>query len=86
MVQGRRRQSFYEGKGQQCLPEKEWVIVRGTHEALVDEEIFNRVQERMERAGGEMYPERSRGVSNMYRRGTACLPGRCFPPEKSHFK
>ena len=50
MVQGRRRQSFYEGKGQQCLPEKEWVIVRGTHEALVDEEIFNRVQERMDRA------------------------------------
>ena len=44
MVQGRRRQSFYEGKGRQRIPQKEWVIVRGTHEALVDEGIFKRAQ------------------------------------------
>lgn len=49
MVQGRRRQSFYEGKGWQRIPQKEWVIVRGTHEALVDEGIFKRAQERMEK-------------------------------------
>lgn len=44
MVQGRKKQSFYEGKGQRHTPESEWKVVRNTHEPIVDEQTFQRVQ------------------------------------------
>lgn len=44
MVQGRKKQSFYEGKSQTYTPESEWKIVRNTHEAIIDEAIFDKVQ------------------------------------------
>ncbi len=45
MVQGRKRQSFSEGKKQQLLPQTEWTIVRNTHVPLIDEVTFQKVQE-----------------------------------------
>lgn len=48
MVQGCKRQSFYEGKGQRRLPQKEWIIVRNTHEAIISEDVFTEVQKIME--------------------------------------
>lgn len=45
MVQGKKRASFYEGKPQQQLPESEWIIVRNTHEPLIDTNTFYAVQE-----------------------------------------
>ena len=44
MVQGRKKQSFYEGKAQIYVPESEWKIVRHTHEAIIDQETFDTVQ------------------------------------------
>lgn len=44
MVQGCRRESFYEGKKQQTLPVSEWLIVHNTHEPIIDEETFRAVQ------------------------------------------
>ena len=44
MVQGRKRGSFYEGKKQQKIPKSDWVIVRNTHEPIVDEGVFLKVQ------------------------------------------
>lgn len=43
MVQGRKKQSFYEGKAQIYVPESEWKIVRHTHEAIIDQETFDTV-------------------------------------------
>lgn len=48
MVQGRKRQSFSEGKKQQQLPQAEWTVVRNTHEPLVDRDTFQKVQEMAE--------------------------------------
>ena len=45
MVQGRKKQSFYEGKRQTYVDEAEWVIVRNTHEPLIDCETFEKVQQ-----------------------------------------
>lgn len=45
MIQGKKRASFYEGKPQQRLPESEWIIVRNTHEPLIDINTFCTVQE-----------------------------------------
>ncbi len=44
MVQGRKRQSFYEGTPQTYVDESEWIIVRNTHEPIIDEDTFNAVQ------------------------------------------
>lgn len=45
MEQGQRRSALSEGlKKDRYLPKKEWTIVRGTHEALIDEETFAAVQ------------------------------------------
>ena len=45
MVQGRKKQSFYEGKRQTYVDEADWIIVRNTHEPIVDGEIFEKVQQ-----------------------------------------
>lgn len=43
-VQGRRRSEFYAGIPERLLPPSEWIIVKNTHEPLVDQETFDRVQ------------------------------------------
>lgn len=44
MVQGRKKQSFYEGKSQTYVDEADWIIVRNTHEPIIDTETFETVQ------------------------------------------
>lgn len=44
MVQGKYRQSFYEGKPAARVDESEWIRVENTHDALVDPETFETVQ------------------------------------------
>lgn len=44
MVQGRKRQSFYDGAKQVCTPESEWVVVHNTHEPIIAKEVFDAVQ------------------------------------------
>lgn len=50
MVQGKKRASFYEGKPQQSIPESEWIIVKDTHEPLIDKNTFHVVQELADQA------------------------------------
>ena len=44
MVQGRNRESLFEGQKQRYLPREEWFIVRDTHEAIIDQKTFDEVQ------------------------------------------
>lgn len=48
LVQGRKRESFYEGKKQRVLPKSEWTVVPGTHEAIIDKTTFEAVQKMAE--------------------------------------
>ena len=57
MVQGRKRSSFYEGKPQERLPKDQWIVVKNTHEPLIDEETFRVVQQMAERQQA-VYKER----------------------------
>ncbi len=57
MVQGRKRSGFSEGLKPYQAPESEWVIVRDTHEPLVDEDTFRTVQQMAEQAS-RTYQER----------------------------
>lgn len=45
LVQGRRRSELYAGIPDRRVPESEWVVVEHTHEAIVDQETFDRVQQ-----------------------------------------
>ena len=44
MVQGRQRVKSYKIHIQERVPEEEWFIVENTHEAIIDREIFDKVQ------------------------------------------
>ncbi len=57
MVQGRKRTGFTEGRRPYQAPESEWVIVRNTHEPLIDEDTFHAVQ-RMAAEARNAYKER----------------------------
>ena len=47
MVSGKYASEFYitGQKGSKAVPPEEWIITKGTHEPIVTEELFNRVQE-----------------------------------------
>ncbi len=57
MVQGVKRQSFYESRGQYKKPKEDWIIVENTHEPIVNIEIFDKVQALAEQRNAE-YHER----------------------------
>ena len=57
MIQGRKRSGFSEGKKPYQVPESEWVIVRNTHEPLIDEDTFRMVQQ-MAKGASSTYKER----------------------------
>lgn len=50
MIQGRKRSGFTEGRKPYQVSESEWVIVRDTHEPLIDEDTFRTVQQMAEQA------------------------------------
>lgn len=45
MVQNRRNRINYKYRKIVCNPEEKWIIVENTHEALIDKNIFEKVQE-----------------------------------------
>ena len=45
MVQGRRICEFYANRPVRMLPQDEWTVVKNTHEPLISQEDFDRVQE-----------------------------------------
>lgn len=47
MVQGRYGSISYKSKKNKPKPKKEWVVVEGTHEPIVDIELWNSVQEKI---------------------------------------
>ena len=56
LVQGRHKKVSYKSKKTVWLPESEWVVVPDTHEAIIDWETFNKVQ--------QMLKDRARSGSN----------------------
>lgn len=49
MVQGKRAVVSYKVKQRRCIDPDEWIVVEGTHEALIDRDTWDRVQGRLER-------------------------------------
>lgn len=49
MAQGRTKKSLCEGTPKIKVSREEWIIVRNTHEALISQEVFDQVQELVEK-------------------------------------
>lgn len=70
MVSGKFRSTYHSTgkKGSQPVPREEWIITKGTHEPIVTEELFNKVQEyfvRMKEEHGQaaVYNSKSKKAS-----------------------
>lgn len=49
LTQGRKKSYFYDGgKKENILNKSEWVVVEGTHEPIISEELFYKVQDMLE--------------------------------------
>ena len=44
MLQGRRKKVSYKSKALIDMPKEQWIRVEGTHEAIIDRELFQTVQ------------------------------------------
>jgi len=44
MIQGRTQTVLWKGQGLTCQPKDKWVVVKNTHEAIIDQDLFDRVQ------------------------------------------
>ncbi len=64
LVQGRRKKVSYKSKKEIRVPKENWIIVKNTHEAIIDEETFHTVQELMRRT-----KNRPRGNNNYLLKG-----------------
>ena len=56
LEQGRRKKVSYKSRRVVWLPKEEWIVVPGTHEAIIDQESFDRVQQMLHehaRSGGQ---------------------------------
>ena len=49
MIQGRKRSMLSKGGGQISVAKEDWIVVRNTHQALIDEETFWTVQQILKR-------------------------------------
>ena len=63
MVHYRAKQRSFKDKRRDMLPKDEWVIVKNTHEALIDEQTFQTVQQRV----NVKQPFTARNPDNIYR-------------------
>lgn len=45
MAQGKSKKSLHDGQLKTMIPQSDWVVVRDTHEPIIDEDTFNKVQE-----------------------------------------
>lgn len=44
MVRGKTRTALYRGEKRHKVPREDWIIIRGTHEAIISESLFQKVQ------------------------------------------
>lgn len=65
MVQGKKRESLYQGQRQTILPKDQWIIVRNTHEAIIDQQTFDAVQRINEKAK-RIYTSRLKRYSGVF--------------------
>lgn len=67
MVQGKVKQELCNHIKKQYVPEDEWIVVENTHEAIVDEATFRKVQKEIERRRNFQRERRERCQASSYK-------------------
>lgn len=49
LTQGRRKKVSYKSKKEIRVPKEDWIIIKNTHEPIIDEETFNAVQDLLQK-------------------------------------
>ena len=57
LTQGRRRKLNYKSKKEIRTPKEEWIITKNTHEAIIDEDTFNTVQNLLKKNKNKVNPQ-----------------------------
>jgi len=52
IVERKSSKALYQGKQTTTIPQEQWKLIPGTHEAIIDEDIFYKVQKLMEKSKG----------------------------------
>lgn len=60
MVQGRKREALWKNQKQNKVPKDQWVVVKNTHEAIIDTTLFEGVQQVNEQAKADYYDKQLR--------------------------
>lgn len=60
MVQGRKQEALWKGQSQTQIPKEQWVVVKNTHEAIIDQDTFDSVQQLNEQVTREYYEKQAR--------------------------
>lgn len=83
MVQGKYGSISYKTKQNKPRPKSEWYIVKGTHEAIIDRELWDKVQEMLAQKAKPF----STGHIGLFARKTCCMYcGYTMSSSKSHGK
>lgn len=83
MVQGKYGSISYKTKQNKPRPKSEWYIVKGTHEAIIDRELWDKVQEML----AQKTKPFSTGHIGLFARKTRCMYcGYTMSSSKSHGK
>lgn len=62
MVQGKVKQELCNNLSKQYVEEQEWIVVEGTHEAVVERELFFSVQDKLEQKSREQVEKREKSA------------------------
>lgn len=57
LTQGRRRKVNYKSKKEIRTPKEEWIIIENTHEAIIDKDTFNTVQDLLKKNKNKVNPQ-----------------------------
>ena len=69
MVQGKYRNPSYKSKHSRPVPKEEWIVVENTHEAIIDRELWDKVQTMLDERAKPMCT----GEIGLWARKTRCM-------------
>ena len=77
LTQGRRKSCLYDGVPEKKVEKKNWVVVEGTHEPIVEKELFDKVQMLLDEAHDKYFRnlgkyDRMSNNHNMFRKKVVC--------------
>lgn len=77
LTQGRRKSNLYDGVPEKKVEKEKWVVIEGTHEPIVEKELFDKVQRLLDEAHDKYFRnlgkyDRMSNNHNMFKKKVVC--------------